>query len=90
MTPFEKEDLINRAINAHFRHAKRDGTDAVIPDRSLSDLLEVDGRWYCTLRNSCGIIACYRVRRVYDVWMLKLLPHRWPDEIRTCAYSDVT
>ncbi|QTO56539.1 hypothetical protein J8I88_18925 (plasmid) [Duffyella gerundensis] len=81
MTTFEQEALINRAINAHFRHAKRSGTLVEIPDRKRCEVLEVDDKWYCTLRNNSGVIACYRVCRVCDIWVLKLLPHRWPAEI---------
>ena len=70
----DHQNLLNRAIAAHFR-AATDG-QPLQPSKD-SDVREVDGKIYVVLRNVTGPLKVYRVRTDGVLKGLK----RWPAEV---------
>jgi len=73
------EQLLGRAIAAHYQASAREGVPADQPASGSSGVEEVGGKQYVVLRNARGILRVYRVR---NDGVLKGL-RRWPKELAT-------
>lgn len=71
------EQLLSRAIAAHYQACAREGASASQPASASSGVEELAGKSYVVLRNAGGILRVYRVR---NNGMLKGL-RRWPKEL---------
>jgi hypothetical protein len=73
------DELVNRAIAAHYRASGREGVIYQQPAFDSSDVEELGGKRYVVLRNINGILRVYRVRPSDGV--LRAL-RRWPKELQ--------
>jgi hypothetical protein len=77
--PQTDEQLLSRAIAAHYRACAREGTVAAQPAALSSGVEELAGKEYVVLRNARSVLRVYRVR---NDGMLKGL-RRWPKELES-------
>ena len=72
---YDSEDLIRRAMAAHFRAGHRDQPG------DESNVMEIEGRVYVVLRNVNGVLNVYRLTSQGRLRGLR----RWPAEIKAEA-----
>jgi hypothetical protein len=72
------EQLLSRAMAAHYKASAREGAIYDQPSAASSGIEEIDGKRYVVLRNINGILRVYRVRPSDGV--LRAL-RRWPKEL---------